>query len=64
MDIIKLKKFNFLMKEVAELGQLSKNLDCENRRLDHVVEILKNLNDVCECIVALYCFSMSTEKLD
>ena len=39
-------------------------MDCKNRRLEDNVEILKNPNDVCECIIALYSFSISKEKID
>ena len=48
MDIVELNKFDFLKKEVEEFVQQSKNLDCENRRLEHKAEIFKNQNDVCE----------------
>ena len=46
------------------MGQQSKNLDCENRRLEHKVEILKDSNDVCECIIALRSFNISKAKKD
>ena len=42
MFIVKLSKFNMLVKEVGELGQPSKNLDTENRILRHSKEILKD----------------------
>ena len=47
-----------------EFGQQSQNLDFENRRLEHKVEILKNPNNVCECIIALYSFSISKNRID
>ena len=57
IDIAKLNKFNFLDKEVE-------NLDRKNRRPENKVEILKDSNDVCECIIALFSFSISKEKTD
>ena len=56
MDIVKLNIFNFLKKGVEEFWYQSKNLDYENRRLEHKVEILKDICDVCdvcECIIAI-----------
>ena len=35
-------------------------MNCKNGNLD----ILKKLHDVCECIIALYPFSISKEKKD
>ena len=64
LDIVKLNNFVFLKKEVEEFGQQSQNLDCENRRLEHKVEILKNPNNICECITTFYSFSISKEKID
>ena len=64
MDIVKLTKFNFLNEEVEEFGQQSKNLYCENRRLELKIEILKDPNDNCKCIIALYSCSISKEKID
>ena len=40
MYIVKLNKFNMVKKELEEFGQQRKNLDRENRRLNHSVEIL------------------------
>ena len=39
MDMVKLNKFHLLKKEVDQFWQQSKNLSCENRRLEHKVEI-------------------------
>ena len=39
-------------------------MGCENRRLEHKVEIFKNPNDACECIIVLYSFSIDKEKID
>ena len=66
MDVVKLGKFNFLKKKVEKFGHQSKNLDHENRRLEHEVKILKDPNDVCECItnVLLYFFSVDKKKID
>ena len=43
---------------------MKQKLDRENRRLEHKVGILKDSNDFCECIIALYTFSVSKEKID
>ena len=52
---IKRNLFNLLKKEVQEFGQQSKNLICENRRtLEHMVEILNDLNNVCEWFCESY----------
>ena len=48
MDIVKLNKFNFL-KKTDEFRQQSKNVNHENMRIEHAVQILKSPNDVCEC---------------
>ena len=39
MDMVKLNKFHLLKKEVDQFWHQSKNLSCENRRLEHKVEI-------------------------
>ena len=39
MDMVKLNKFHLLKKEVDQFWQQSKNLSCENRRLEHKIEI-------------------------
>ena len=39
-------------------------MDHENRRLEQKVKVLKDLNDVFECVLALYSFSISKEKKD
>ena len=54
MHIVKLIEFSFLKKEVEESGQQSKNLDCQNRRLEHLVEVLNDQNNICECIMSLF----------
>ena len=51
-------------KKIEEYEEQSKNFDRENRRLEHRVELLKNPNDVCKCIIALYSFSIGKEKID
>ena len=61
MGIVKL---NFLKKEVEEFGKQSKYFSHENRRLEHKVKILKDQNDVCECIIASYPISISQEEID
>ena len=60
MDIVKLKDFNLLKKEAEEFGQQSKTLDSENRKLEHLVEILKDPNDF-ECMIIL--FSLDVIKI-
>ena len=64
LDIVKLNKFNILKKEDEEFGKQIKNLNCENRRLGHIAEILKDPNDVSECIINLYSFIISKDKID
>ena len=64
MDVVKLDKFKFsTKKEVQEFRQQSKNLDRENRKLEHKVEILKDPN-VCECIIGLCSLSIRREKIN
>ena len=58
MDVVKLNKF----KGVEEFGQQNENLDCENRKVEHKVEILKDPNDVFECTASFYFPSISKEK--
>ena len=64
MDILKLSKFNFLKNDTEKFGQQRKNLDRRNKSLEYKVEKLKDLNNVCECIIALYSFRISKEKMD
>ena len=56
MDLIKLNKLNFQTRSL-EFGQQSQSLDCEKRRLEYKVEILKYPKIVCEFIIASYSFS-------
>ena len=49
-----------ILKEFEEFGQQSKNSYCENKRLEQIV-ILKNPNDVCECIIIWYYFCINKE---
>ena len=58
MNFVKLNEFNLLKKEIEEYGLQRKNLDNQNRRLEHTVEILNDSN-VCECIIALYFFNVN-----
>lgn len=46
LDIEKLEEFNLLRIEVREFGQQSKSLYCHSRRLEHIVDILKDPNNV------------------
>ena len=64
MSFEKCNKFNLLKKIVKELGQESKSLDIENRILEHLVGILKNSNDACECIITLSSLNVNIEKID
>ena len=48
MEIVNLNYFTLFKKGVEELGQQSNILDCENKRLELKVKILKDSNDVCE----------------
>ena len=50
--------------KVQEFGQQNKNQDSENRRLEHLAELLKNPNDVCECVTALLFLHVNIEKID
>ena len=52
------------MKEVEEFGKQSEKFDHENRTLDHKVKVLKDPNNIFECMTALYLFSISEEKID
>ena len=38
-------------------------MDRENRSLEHKVELLKDPNNVCECVIASNSFSISNEKI-
>ena len=46
-----LEEYYLLKKEVEEIGQQSESLDSENRELEQQVEILKDPNNACECIM-------------
>ena len=63
MDIVKINKFIFSKKGVEKFRLQSKNFDHENRRLEQKVEILKDPDDVCDCLIAFYSFSISKEKI-
>ena len=52
-DIVKHNECNLTKKEVGELGQQSTDLDSTNRRLRHIVKILKNPNNFCELLYIL-----------
>ena len=52
MDIVKMNKFIFPKKGVEKFRLQSKNFDHENKRLQQKVEILKDPDDVCECLIA------------
>ena len=46
MYIVKLNKFNMVKKEVEEFRQQNKSFDSENKRLEHLVEVLQGPNSV------------------
>lgn len=46
---------NVLKKKVKEFGQQRKNLDNENRRLEHLAEILKDLREFIFVLFFLKC---------
>lgn len=52
MDIVKTNKFIFPKKGVEKFRLQRKNFDHENKRLQQKVEILKDPDDVCECLIA------------
>ena len=56
MNFVKLNEFNLLKKEIEEYGLQRKNLDNQNRRLEHTI---LNDSNVCECIIALYFFNVN-----
>ena len=62
MDIVKLKTFNLLKKEIEQFRQQgkSKTLDSENRKLKHLEEILKDPNDF-ECMIVLFSLNVSKD---
>ena len=48
-DFEKLKEFTFFKGGVEVFEQQSKSVDSESRRLEHLVETLKDSNDTCKC---------------
>ena len=48
MDIVKLSKFNLL----RSLDNKAK-IWIVKKKLEHIVEVLKDQNDVCDCIIVL-----------
>ena len=46
MYIVKLNKFNMVKKEVEEFRQQNKNFNSENKRSEHLVEVLQGPNSV------------------
>ena len=65
MDIVELNKFNFFKETSWGIWTTKpKKLDHENRRLENKEEILNDLNNVFICIIALFSFSISKEKID
>ena len=61
-DIEKLNQFNLLKKE-DEFGKQSQNLDSENWRLVHIIDLLKNPDDVHEFIITLLSLNVSIEEI-
>ena len=60
MDIVKLQ-FIFQKRKLRNLKNKA-NVCIVKTRLKHKVEIWKNANNVSECIVDLYSFSINKEK--
>ena len=61
-DIEKLNQFNLLKKE-DEFGKQSQNLGSENWRLVHIIDLLKNPDDVHEFIITLLSLNVSVEEI-
>ena len=39
MDIEKAKEFNLLKEDVEDFSEKSNNFDCQNRRLEHLINL-------------------------
>ena len=52
-----------LKEEVKVFGQQSKSLDSENKRLEDLIETLKNQTDVCEFIIVLLSLLKASKKI-
>ena len=63
MDIEGVNEFNLLKEEVKVFGQQSKSLDSENKRLEDLIETLKNQTDVCEFIIVLLSLLKASKKI-
>ena len=63
MDIERVNEFNLLKEEVKVFGQQSKSLDSENKRLEDLIETLKNQTDVCEFIIVLLSLLKASKKI-
>ena len=64
MDIEKLNEFILIKEEFEEVEwQSHQSLDSENRRLLHLIEVLKNPTDVFQLIFALLSLNVSIEKI-
>ena len=64
MDIVKLNEFILIKEEFEEVEwQSHQSLDSENRRLLHLIEVLKNPTDVFQLIFALLSLNVSIEKI-
>ena len=63
MDIERVNEFNLLKEEVKVFGQQSKSLDSENKRLEDLIETLKNQTDVCEFIIVLLSLLNASKKI-
>ena len=63
MDIVKLNMLIFQRNILRNLDNKAKCWIVKNRRLGHKVEIWKNPNNVFECIIVLYSFSINKEQI-
>ena len=60
---MRVNEFNLLKEEVKVFGQQSKSLDSENKRLEDLIETLKNQTDVCEFIIVLLSLLKASKKI-
>ena len=63
MDIERVNEFNLLTEKVKEFGQQSRSLDSENKRLEDLIETLKDPTDVCEFIIVLLSLLNASKKI-
>lgn len=54
IDIEKHNEFNLIKEDVNEAVQQSKSLDIESKKIEWLIDFLKDPNDDCEFIIAYY----------